>query len=46
MITYLLLGAALVATLAALVVVVATGLMLVAIRADHEWEQRNYDSKR
>ena len=46
MIHYLLLGALLAITLAGLVTVFATGLMLTAIRADQEWEQRNYDSER
>ena len=45
MIHYLVLGTLLAIVLAGLVMVVATGLALMAIRADQEWEQRNNDSK-
>lgn len=46
MIHYVLLGALLAIALVGLVAAVATGLMLVAIKADQEWEQRNDDGKR
>lgn len=45
MIHYLILCALLAITLVGLVTAVATGLMLVAIKADQAWEQRNYDER-
>lgn len=46
MIHYVLLGALLAITLVGLTAAVATGVMLVAIRVDQEWEQRNYDNQK
>lgn len=45
MIHYLILCALLAITLVGLVAVFATGLMLVAIRADQEWEQRDNETQ-